>query len=127
MMFAITNLTKSNSPVSELLFSEIKNSVLGKKYELSLVFIGDTRAKKLNQIHRQKDYIPNVLSFPIDEQTGEIFINLKQLKKETSKFEMNHKTLTKFMFIHGCLHLKGLEHGPEMEKLEQKFLKKFNK
>jgi len=124
-MFSLTNLTKSNSPVSELLFQKIKEKILGKKYELSLVFIGGKRAITLNKKYRNKSYNPNVLSFPVDEQSGEIFINLKQLEKETKKFDMNHENLTKFMFIHGCLHLKGYDHGTEMEKLEQKFLKHF--
>jgi probable rRNA maturation factor len=127
MKFSITNFTKNNSPFSELFFNKIKESILGKKYELSLVFVGDTRAQKLNKQYRNKTYIPNVLSFPVDETSGEIFINLRQLKKETEKFKMSHKELTKFMFIHGCLHLAGHNHGEEMEKLEQKFLKKFNK
>lgn len=124
-MFSLTNLTKSKSPVSELLFTKIKDSILGKKYELSLVFIGDKRATTLNKKYRNKTYNPNVLSFPVDESAGEIFINLRQLKKEVEKFEMNFTELTKFMFVHGCLHLKGYEHGEEMEKLEQKYLKKF--
>jgi len=124
-MFSITNFTKNNSPISELFFTKIKESILGKKYELSLVFAGDARAKSLNIKYRNKTYIPNFLSFPVDETSGEIFMNLGQLKKETKKFQMNYKELTKFMFIHSCLHLAGYDHGDEMEKLEQKYLKKF--
>jgi probable rRNA maturation factor len=126
-MLEVTNLTKSSSPASELLFKKISESILGKKYELSLVFIGDRRAKRLNKTYRDKTYNPNVLSFPIDKTSGEIFINLRQLKKETAKFNMTHKNLTIFMFIHGCLHLKGHKHGPAMEKLEQKYFQKFTK
>jgi probable rRNA maturation factor len=123
-MFSLTNKTKSSSPISELFFNKIKEEILGKRYELSLVYIGDYKAKKLNMKYRNKTYIPNVLSFPVDQNIGEIYINLNQLRKETKKFNMNYKTLTKYMFIHGCLHLKGLEHGEKMEKLEQKYLKK---
>jgi len=122
-MFSITNFTKSKSPVSELLFIKIKERILGKKYELSLVFVGDKRAASLNKKYRNKNYVPNVLSFPIDEKSGEIFINLNQLKKEKEKFKMNFTEITKFMFIHSCLHLKGYGHGSEMEKIEQKFFK----
>jgi probable rRNA maturation factor len=124
-MFEIKNLTKSNSPIDELLFVRIKEKILGKKYELSLVFVGDKKAQNLNRIYRQKNYIPNVLSFPVDKNTGEIFINLKQIKKEAPKFEMNYQIITKYMFIHGCLHLAGYDHGSEMEKLEKKYLKMF--
>lgn len=124
-MFSLTNFTKSNSPVSELLFAKIKDEILGKKYELSLVFAGDTRAKNLNMKYRGKGYVPNVLSFPLDKSNGEIVINLKKIKKESNKFNMTYTEITKYMFIHGCLHLKGYDHGEEMEKLEAKYLKKF--
>jgi ssRNA-specific RNase YbeY (16S rRNA maturation enzyme) len=53
----------------------MKESVLGKKYELSLVFIGDKKSKSLNKKFRNKDYKANILSFPIDNDMGEIFIN----------------------------------------------------
>jgi probable rRNA maturation factor len=125
-MFSKTNFTKNKSPISDLFFNNIKDSILGKKYELSLVFIGDKKALSLNKKYRNKDYNPNILSFPISEDSGEIFINLKQLKKETSKFEMNYSKLVKYMFIHGCLHLKGLEHGDDMTKKEQSYLRKYS-
>ena len=30
-----------------------------------------------------------------------------------------------FVFIHGCVHLKGFDHGDKMEKVEEKFRKIF--
>ena len=125
MSFKITNLTKNNSPVSELFFVKIKNTILNKSFDLSLVFVGDIRAQKLNKEYRKKDYIPNTLSFLIDDSTGEIFLNLNQIKKETGKFNLSFKNLIIFMFIHSCLHLKKYEHGPEMEKKEKYYYKKF--
>ncbi len=125
MSFKCKNLTKSNSPISELLFVKIKEKILGKRYELSLVFIGDTRARNLNLNYRQKNYIPNTLSFPIDSGIGEIFLNLKQIEKETNKFQRNYKELIILMFIHSCLHLKGYDHGKEMSLQEEKLLNFF--
>lgn len=126
-MFEVTNFTKKDSPYSESFFNKVKESILGKKYDLSLVFAGDQRAQNLNRKFRKKNYVPNVLSFPLDKSAGEIFINLNKISKETKKFDMNFKKLTLFMFIHGCLHLKGYEHGEKMEKEEQKFLQKFGR
>jgi probable rRNA maturation factor len=122
-MIDIQNTTKQNPLVSRGDFSFLKEKILGKKYELSLVFVGDTRSKKLNQKYRNKSYIPNVLSFPYSDSDGEIFINLKKSKSESKKNEMSEKEYIKFLFIHGCLHLKGMDHGVEMEKAEKKFLK----
>ena len=124
-MLDIQNTTKQKPLSKEADFVLIKDSILGKKYELSLVFGGDQKSRKLNWQFRKKTYIPNVLSFPIDENIGEIFINIKKSKSESKNFEMSEKNYIKFLFIHGCLHLKGYDHGEEMEKLEDKFSKKF--
>lgn len=125
MEFQISNSTKNNLPFSELFFNNIKEEILGKEYDLSLAIVGDKKSQSLNKKYRNKDYTPNVLSFPLDHGNGEIFINLKQAKKEFHKFEMSYKDYVTYLFIHSCLHLIGLDHGDEMEKLEKKYLKKF--
>lgn len=135
-MLDILNTTRQNPPhITQGDFVFIKETILGKKYDLSLVFIGDKKSKKLNSQFRKKDYVPNILSFPIDKDSGEIFINLKKAISEAKNFatkdepqyewDMNSKNYVKFLFIHGCLHLTGLDHGKKMEKLEEKFSKKF--
>lgn len=71
---------------------------------------------------RGKDKSTNVLSFPLSENSGEIFIDLATVKKELRKFDMSYTKLVVYLFIHGCLHLKGMEHGDKMTEAEQKFL-----
>ena len=124
-MLSIKNISKQNPLSTKEDFVNIKEKVLGKKYELSLVFVGPKTAKKLNKDYRKKDYVPNVLSFPIDKDNGEIFICIDKAKKEASEYDMSQQSFIKFLFIHGLLHLKGYGHGAEMEKLEEKFKKKF--
>jgi probable rRNA maturation factor len=106
-------------------YEKIKDDILGKKYSLSLTFIGGTRAQSLNKEHRGKDYTPNVLSFPLDKGVGEIFITPTIAKKEAHKFDMTHRGYVGFLFIHGCLHLKGLDHGDAMDKAEKKYCRKY--
>ena len=106
-------------------YASMAASILGKRYELSLVFVGKTRAATLNQQYRQKSYSPNVLSFPLDERTGEIFICPQVAASEAAKFDLSPKGYVAFLFIHGCLHLKGLDHGDTMDKHEQKWIKHF--
>jgi len=120
-MFELSNLTKRNLPLSKLRFQLIKEKVLGKKFELSLVFAGKAKMKSLNKKYRKKDYSANILSFSLSETTGEIFINL-DTQFEAKKFEMSYKKYISFLLIHGCLHLKGLDHGDEMEKMEDRYL-----
>lgn len=107
-------------------FEAIKNKILGSKYQLSLAFVGTKTAANLNKEYRKKTYTPNVLSFPLDTQHGEIVICPHVAKKEASKYNLSVDGYVAFLFIHGCLHLKGLDHGDTMDKQEQKYLKLFD-
>ncbi len=116
-------MTKDTLP--RVSFALIKDTILGEKYELSLVFCGNRKSKELNKKYRNKDYTPNVLSFPLDKNSGEIFINPHVAKKEAPNFQKSYKNFVGFLFIHACLHLKGMEHGSRMDKAEKKFQRKF--
>lgn len=106
-------------------FAEIKEDILGKRYELSLSFIGQQRARELNESYRAKTYVPNVLSFPLSPNMGEIYICPTIAKKEAHKFSMSPRQYIIFLFIHGCLHLKGHDHGATMDALETRYLRKY--
>lgn len=126
-MFAISKTLKgrlSGTPSARLL-GDIKNSVLGKKYLLSLVFIGDKLSKRINKKHRKKDRATNVLSFPLSKNEGEIFLNLPLSRKESRRQNTGTKSYVMWLFIHACLHLKGFEHGRKMEEEEGRLLRKF--
>jgi len=101
------------------LLNAIKDKALGSDYELSLVFVGNAESRKLNREHRKKDKPTNILSFPLDEMTGEIFIDLKKSAEEAPDFERDFPNFLIFLFIHGCLHLKGFDHGSTMEGKEK--------
>ncbi len=106
-------------------FDEIKKDILGSRYELSLTYIGRKRAQSLNLTHRNKDYTPNVLSFPLSEVMGEIYICPDVANLEAKRFDMTPTKYNIFLFIHGCLHLKGHDHGATMDSLEQKYIRKY--
>jgi probable rRNA maturation factor len=63
---------------------------LKENIELSVIFVGRRRAKKLNQEYRKKDYIPQVLGFPMDKEKGidgwtrlgDVVICTERLKEE---------------------------------------------
>jgi len=122
--FSILNKTKGKVPT--LPFVDIKNSVLGQKFSLSLVFAGDTLMQRLNRTYRKKDRTANILSFSLSNDEGEIFINLRIAKKEASKFVKSYKNYLGLLFIHGLLHLKGMSHGSTMEQQERKLQRKFH-
>ena len=122
--FSITNTTSLPSP--RVPFEKIKDAVLGKSYSLSLVFIGEARSRKLNRSYRDKDKATNILSFPYDKKSGEIFITPAVARREAKDFDRTYDNFVAFLFIHGLLHLKGMQHGSRMERAEEKLRKKFN-
>jgi probable rRNA maturation factor len=120
--FSLASQSK-NTPVHP--YEEIKNKILGKRYDLSLAFVSPNQAKALNMQYRKKDYTPNVLSFPLTADTGEVYICLTVAKKEHKKFGMTYEGYVGYLFIHALLHLEGQDHGESMEKDERKHCKRF--
>ncbi|NOY35374.1 MAG: rRNA maturation RNase YbeY [bacterium] len=105
-------------------WKNIKEEVLGKKYNLSAVAADDKLMKKLNTAYRKKAKTTNVLSFPLSETEGEIFINLPLAKKEAKEAGLPEKDYADYLFIHSLLHLKGYDHGEKMKKEERRLIKK---
>ena len=121
-------VTKKGGLIERALFlhiKDIKNEILKEKYSLSVNFVSPKIAQDLNIKYRDKNYIPNILSFPLSKNEGEIFICLSIVKKEAKNFSLSYKQFLTLLIVHGCLHLKGLDHGEKMEKLEDKYSKKF--
>lgn len=121
--FDFFNETKTK--ISRLAFIRIKEAILGKKYELSVAIVGTSKIHQLNKRWRDKDKVTDILSFPLSETEGEIYINPIMAKKEAKKFDRPYDNFILFLFIHGLVHLKGYEHGSRMESIEAKFRKQF--
>lgn len=124
-MLDFSNTTKQKVSLSESLLKKIADDILDTSYDVSIVIVGDKRARALNQKYRGKDYIPNVLSFPIDDTMGEIFLNPKTAELEASKFDLSVTHYLYYLLIHSMLHLKGFDHGDEMSTKENFYMKKF--
>lgn len=119
--FGMTNKLRGSLP--RISFEGIAKRILGARYSLSLVICGDTLATRLNKQYRKKTYSPNVLSFPLSKTEGEIILNIRKAEREARALKVSARERIAFLFIHGCLHLAGLDHGTKMDKLEQKHLK----
>ena len=105
-------------------FEKVAHDILGRRYALSIVICGDTLARSINRKYRKKDYAPNVLSFPYSKNEGEIILNARKAWRESRSLSSSYAKHLVFLFIHGCLHLKGLKHGKKMDDLEKKHLRK---
>lgn len=123
---SIINKTKDKAlALSFSVVEEIKNEILGKDYELSIVYVNPKLSQKLNKEYRGKDNPTNILSFNVSENSGELIICQDVLKKEAKNFNKTPTQFLGFLVIHGMLHLKGLEHGSIMERKEEKYDEKY--
>ncbi|MDE2037950.1 MAG: rRNA maturation RNase YbeY [Patescibacteria group bacterium] len=120
---AIANETRAAIPRAP--FSAIARAMLGPRYRLSLVFVSPSRMKKLNAIYRDKDEPTDILSFPLADGEGEIYISPSEARKQAKEFGRTYPNFIAFLFIHGCAHLKGYDHGSTMERIEASFRRRF--
>lgn len=122
----ISSTLKSTPRIDGVLFQSIKNHVLGKDYDLSLVFVGQKLGRKLNSQHRGKDYATDILSFTVDKKMGEMFIHPDKARKKAKEFGRTFSNYLVFLFIHGLFHLKGFDHSSRMESEEARVRSLFN-
>ena len=109
----------------KLPFDKIKDDILGKKYELSIVLVGKNRIKNLNKTYRGKDLATDILSFHLSETDGEIFICPEIAKVKERDFAPKYDNYLLFLVIYGLFHLKGLEHGAKMERYELTYYSRY--
>lgn len=139
MNLEVRNFTKDK--INKKLFLEVAEKTfkilsIKDKIEISLVFIGNGRMKKLNKIYRGKNQVTDVLAFPEGNYPkfivpknfrnflGEIIICYPRAKKQAKEFGHSlFKELT-ILLIHGILHLVG--YGDETKKDLKKMEKRQN-
>ncbi len=118
--------TTIRGSVPRIPFVEMAHAVLGTNYTLSLVLCGDHLAQRMNKQYRNKTYVPNVLSFPLDKKDGEIFLNIRKAAREARQMDTPVIKRTALLFVHGLFHLRGMDHSDRMEAQEQLILQRFH-
>jgi probable rRNA maturation factor len=121
--FTFENTTQAVLPRVD--FRVIKDEILGEDYELSFTIVDVKKMKTLNLMYRDKNCATDILSFPLSKNEGEIYICPSESLKEAKKFDRPYDNFIVFLFIHGCTHLKGFDHGGTMERLEIRYRKIF--
>lgn len=121
------NLTviRKNGLIPEIPFLKIKEKLLGKDYLLTVIFCTPEESRIRNKTYRDKDYPTNILSFPLTDSEGEIYISLQTARKDAKNFEMSYLKFLHLLMVHGMLHLKGHDHGSTMEEMEETYLHTF--
>ena len=120
----VFNETKVRIP--RTIMKVIYNDLLKKKCSLTVIGVGDTFSKKLNNTYRKKNVPANILTFPPDNnKSAEIYINTALAEKTAKKHTISTKKQIIFLYIHGILHLLGHAHGEKMEILEDRYVTKY--
>ncbi len=112
---------------------ELLESISKTDREIELVMVDDTTMQRINLRQRGVDKTTDVLSFPLNSfahvPLGSIVINSDLAKLEAKKQKHTLKDEIALMFIHGLLHLKGLDHESDEGKMrdeEERLIGEFN-
>lgn len=120
---SVTNLARRKRVPRFAYTAVVEKTLPG--WDISLAFVSPQKALALNKQLRGAVYVPNVLSYALGEQSGEIIICLKEAERQASAYGMSVREFVLYLFIHGLLHLKGWAHGSTMEQWERKILAHF--
>lgn len=99
--------------------------------ELSIVCCSPSKIKEYNVLYRGENYVPDVLTFVINEvgveegaypacvapvlehetcDIGDVFICVKQIERQAKKLQLDFDEELARVVIHGVLHLLGYTH-----------------
>lgn len=121
----ISYTVKKAPKINGVFLRTIKDTVLSKKYDLSIYFVGQDKIRSINKRYRKKDCVTDILSFPY-EDFGEVYICLDKVAQKAKLFNTTTENYLNYLFVHGMTHLQGHDHGELMDKLEKKYTKKLN-
>lgn len=101
--------------------------------EVELLFVHDESIRELNLEHRGKDKPTDVLSFPLEAMPhaplGTVVISLDTATRIAKELGHNVDDEIALLFIHGMLHLLGMDHevdNGEMRQREAQLIEEFD-
>jgi len=117
----------------------LAQKVLG--LQVSVIICGEAKIKKLNNDHRNKNKVTDVLSFPTSENLrkslkdaellgpyvmlGDMAICHQKTVSQAKEFKLSYEEEFIHLFIHGVLHLMGYDH--EISEKEEKLMEEWEK
>ncbi|HLC63816.1 MAG TPA: rRNA maturation RNase YbeY [Patescibacteria group bacterium] len=103
----------------EALFGEIACLVARElklnQLEVSVALVSGPAMRKLNNRHRGKDSITDVLSF---EEVNEVIICFSRARKQARENRQTVREEVAFLFLHGLLHLLRFDHKAKSQKIK---------
>jgi probable rRNA maturation factor len=96
--------------------------------ELSVTFLADAPIRELNLRWLGHDWVPDVLSFPLDAPLlGDVYVGIEQARRQAAEHGVPVDEELVRLAVHGTLHLLGHDHpddaegraGAEMTRLQE--------
>lgn len=128
----------SNNSLPSIDLNKLKDAILtlnenneiypgSQRHSINIQLLENEEIISLNKEFRQKDYLPDVLSFDYRQEkmfehelSGEVFISLEkaQMQAEEKNHSLDEELL--FLTIHGILHVLGYDHKNDEQEAEMK-------
>ena len=124
-VFNTQNLSQHTIKAWLELISQIKDDILGSNYSVEINFVSLENIHNLNSRWRDLDKPTDVLSFPYEDNFGEVYLSPEYAYKVYPNYDLTFENFIVFLIIHSLHHLKGFEHGEPMEESELKYRKKY--
>ncbi|WP_339033676.1 rRNA maturation RNase YbeY [Spiroplasma endosymbiont of Cantharis rufa] len=115
----------------EVLFNKLLKAAkqildINQSLSFSVNYIDEIKSRQLNMEYREKDYVGDVISFPIDDdfgiynqldfkEIGDIFITFSEAKNKALKYKHSIEFEMAWLFVHGLLHILGYDHEISIE------------
>ena len=74
-----------------------------------IILIGDKRMRELHRRFMKVDSPTDVLTFPIDQREGEVYVNVAEARRQARLRGIDAKREVLLYAIHGMLHLLGYD------------------
>lgn len=101
--------------------------------EIELILTDNTEIAQINHEFRGIDKPTDVLSFPTDPfpgaPLGTIIVSVDKVEEAATQLKHNENDELSLLFIHGLLHLLGMDHetdNGEMRTQEEKIVREFH-
>jgi probable rRNA maturation factor len=115
---------------SDILVRRWSGAALARGARVTVRYVGEAAARRLNREYRGKDYATNVLTFVYDAKplAGDIVICAPVVAREARRQGKNVAHHHAHLLVHGLLHLQGFDHerskaeAARMERRERAIL-----
>ncbi|MDP3970147.1 MAG: rRNA maturation RNase YbeY [bacterium] len=113
--------------VNQTFLAVKKNLRFSETFSVSVVLVGAKTMQEMNLKYRKVNAVTDVLSFPYNDEEGEVVICYQQAVKQAVEKQTPVIKELLWLLIHGILHLRGYDHetaidAKVMRPLERKLL-----